>query len=245
MCGISAYLGCDAAFRALYMTLHQLERGRLGSGVGYVKGGRVMVVKEPVDPYTHLSNVLYQLDQRIEVAVAHNRLPSRGGVCYVNTHPFLSCSGEFCLVHNGSNLNHSIEALLVRRSHRVEGSTDSELLMHRLEEIYEGSGDMASALEELMSEGCNGAFLVLTREGEVYGIRDYTHPIVIATKGGEFAVASTERAVRSLFRDEERLITPMPYRPFMIRRGRLRVEAEPQAEARFRYWLHPWFYRRL
>jgi len=223
MCGISAYIGQDAAFRALWITANQLERGRLGAGVAYTYRGRLVIRKKPDSADRFLSHACIALPQDVHAAIAHNRQPSKGDVSYRNTHPFLSCHGEFALVHNGMVFNDFTRRDLATNGHNIQGETDSELLLHRLEDLVKERMGMVDALKELVMAHYNGAVLILTKGGEVYGVRDRIYPIFIAERDGAIAIGSTMKAIRSIFRHQRRFMSPEPYQVFRIKDGVLRL----------------------
>ncbi|MEM2529204.1 MAG: class II glutamine amidotransferase [Ignisphaera sp.] len=196
MCGISAVYGEYAPIKAMQIVLNQLERGTKGCGVAYMCNGRLEVIKEPTDPISFIDKHYYELDVNANVAIAHNRQPSVGRVCYENTHPFIDCHKRFALAHNG----HCFLVGADLTGHKIYGETDSERITHVLEEFYDDSGDMLTAIGRLLKSYLRGAIVVLTRDGELYaGKADYA-PLHYAICSGEVYIGSTERAVRAALR---------------------------------------------
>jgi len=201
MCGITGVYSNMAVFKALLIMLEQLERGTKGAGVAWVEGGEIKIRKAPRHPANFVLTNFNKVNLRARVAIAHNRQPSMGKVCYENTHPFLACNREFALVHNGSMHNHNLRDKLVKNGHKIMGETDSEVIMHLLEDLLDEYGDMKSALDALWESGLNGAILVLTRKGEIYGIRRGQWPIVYGRNDEGVYIASTEYALTSVIHD--------------------------------------------
>lgn len=219
MCGIAGYYGEGAALKALFITLHQLERGTKGSGVAYVRGRKIKYVKAPRHPMEFYVKNKERLAVPTRVAIAHNRLPSVGDVKCTNTHPFVDCEKRFALVHNGHAFVQALRAKIIANGHRVRGDTDSEVLCHRLEELYLEEGDMVTALMRLAREEFTGAVLVLTREGRIYGLRDHSHPMIVAQGKRYVAIASTRRAALSVAGDDAFIYEPRPYQVLEVRKG--------------------------
>ncbi len=197
MCGISAVYGEYAALKAMLIVLKQLERGTEGSGVAYMCNGELVVLKQPTHPIEFFDRCFHGIAVETRVAIAHNRLPSAGGVSYENTHPFVDCKGRFALAHNGHAFVDHMRSYLVEVGHKVRGETDSEVLTHLLEEYYDEYGDMLMAVKELIENHLSGTIVVLTRDSEIYCARSGMAPLNYAV-GDEIYVASSERAIREV-----------------------------------------------
>jgi glucosamine--fructose-6-phosphate aminotransferase (isomerizing) len=202
VCGIAAASGPNAARLSILLTLGQLERGTEGTGIAYIspsrRDSRICVIKEPVNPIMFAKKHFIRLDPRSVSAVAHNRMPSRGNVSYVNTHPFVSCSREFAIVHNGTVFFKKSTIMRMKKSHKILGDTDSEIVCHLIEQYYNIHADMITALSELLDTEFSGSVLVLMANGEIYGLRKGLEPIHFAQCDGNVLVASTEKAIRNI-----------------------------------------------
>jgi len=198
MCGISGVKGKNAIVKALLITVGQLERGDLSSGIAWVKDGRIKYYKTTETPIKLLYKVLSNLHVYSDIAIAHNRFPSMGQITVQNAHPFISCDKSFALIHNGtSSTINSIRKELKER-HKIFGETDSELLTHLLEEYIHEYNDMVIALDKLYENYLSGAILVLTKNREIYAIRNSTAPIHYCEHENEIYIASTENAIRNI-----------------------------------------------
>jgi glucosamine 6-phosphate synthetase-like amidotransferase/phosphosugar isomerase protein len=198
MCGISGVCGPRAPIMALQLILGQLERGTLGCGVAFTKGPRISVLKAPIHPIQFIGKYFVRLDRSSVAAIAHNRMPSRGAVSYLNTHPFVDCSRSFAIVHNGNVLFKRSTILKIKKDHRILGETDSEIACHIVEQYYNMHGDMVTALAELADTEFRGAILVLYKNGEIYGLRKGLEPICYCAVDGHVLIASSENAIRNL-----------------------------------------------
>jgi glucosamine 6-phosphate synthetase-like amidotransferase/phosphosugar isomerase protein len=122
-------------------------------------------------------------------------MPSRGKATYVNTHPFVTCRGQFALVHNGSVPIGKSTENKIKRAHSILGETDSEIITHLLEDLYLKNGDMIAALTELCGTEFSGAILVLTKSGDIYGLRKGLEPIHYCVTNYNVLIASSENAI--------------------------------------------------
>jgi len=197
MCGIAGVYGDNALSRAIALMMGQLERGTQGCGVAYICNKALYVVKAPIHPVRFVFNKLELLKVDAKVAIAHNRQPSIGRVCKGNTHPFVSCDKRFVLIHNGSSLNYANERKELAKTHRFEGETDSELIMHKLEEYARRYG-LIEGFERVYRDGANGAFLALTTGGKIYAARDATYPLHMYAKDGLVMLASSKGAFEAV-----------------------------------------------
>jgi glucosamine--fructose-6-phosphate aminotransferase (isomerizing) len=198
MCGIAGVYGYNALRLSMLLTIGQLERGTLGTGVAYTVGHKVKTVKEPIHPIAFMRKYFSRFDPNVRVAISHNRQPSRGRAIYVNTHPFMACDKSFALIHNGTAfMGRSVEKE-VKANHRVLGDTDSEIICHMLEGLYHESGNMVRALERLYETDFSGAILLVTRDGRIYGLRKGNNPLHYCVSGRHVFMASSDKAIENV-----------------------------------------------
>jgi glucosamine--fructose-6-phosphate aminotransferase (isomerizing) len=73
------------------------------------------------------------------LGIGHTRWATHGGVSPENAQPHLSCDRSFAVVHNGIISNHEEirKGLRDRGNHFFFSDTDTEVIVHLMEEIYQ------------------------------------------------------------------------------------------------------------
>jgi len=195
MCGIIGYIGKSSAAPILFSSLKKLEyRGYDSCGIAMInermeidirKGaGRIEAVNERKDFLALNGNV----------GIAHTRWATHGKVTDENAHPFLSCNGEYALVHNGILENYlELKSQLISKGHKFTSSTDTEILVHLIEEKMKEKkdSDLIEVITEISQEA-KGAFtfLLLHRKtNAIYAFRKDS-PIIIGLGDDGFYASS-------------------------------------------------------
>jgi len=79
------------------------------------------------------------------IALGHSRLKIVGNE--PTTQPYTSCDGELVLIHNGEIYNYQELTTLLYRRHEIKTTSDSEVIVHLLEEAYQG--DLLDAMQKV------------------------------------------------------------------------------------------------
>ncbi|MEJ2682965.1 MAG: asparagine synthase-related protein [Candidatus Sulfobium sp.] len=79
------------------------------------------------------------------IALGHSRLKIVGQES--TTQPYTSCDGRLALVHNGEIYNYDKLKTLLLRHHEIKTTSDSEIIVHVLEETYQG--DLLDAVKKV------------------------------------------------------------------------------------------------
>jgi len=194
MCGIVGYAGHREALPLLLDSLRRLEyRGYDSAGVAVIDDGGVVLHKDKgfiaaLEPGMPRS--------RGVTGLAHTRWATHGRPSKENAHPFVDCTGDLALAHNGIIENFmQLRDQLKAEGHRFTSETDTETAVHLLEKHYRG--DLRLAMREALKE-IRGtyAFVAVHRSepGRVVAARNES-PLVIGLGNDENFVASDVTAL--------------------------------------------------
>jgi asparagine synthase (glutamine-hydrolysing) len=86
------------------------------------------------------------VQRRSHIALGHSRLKIVGQE--TTTQPYTSCGGNLALVHNGEIYNYDKLKTLLLRHHEIKTSSDSEIIVHLIEETYRG--DLFDAVKKVI-----------------------------------------------------------------------------------------------
>ena len=128
---------------------------------------------------------------RSTAGIAHTRWATHGGVSERNAHPHLSCDGRIAIVHNGIIENYEeIKKDLVRRGHSFASETDSEVIVHLLEDLLRRRS-IEDALPALIRAlvGTFAVLIMIKGRDKIYAIKRDS-PLVLGTADGRTILAS-------------------------------------------------------
>ncbi|MBK8947933.1 MAG: glutamine--fructose-6-phosphate transaminase (isomerizing) [Flavobacteriales bacterium] len=195
MCGIVAYLGDKQAYPILINGLRRLEyRGYDSAGVALLDGGVLTIHK----CQGKVSDLEAHVDGRSHagtVGIGHTRWATHGPPNDINAHPHQSTSGDLALIHNGIIENYApIKEELLTRGHVFRSDTDTEVLVHLIDDIQRTEGvDLAEAVR-LALESVVGAYAIVVldrKDPDVMVAARKSSPLVIGIgDNGEHFVAS-------------------------------------------------------
>jgi glucosamine--fructose-6-phosphate aminotransferase (isomerizing) len=210
MCGIVGYMGDKQVAPLLISGLKRLEyRGYDSAGLAVVRNGTIQIRKE-AGKISELEKLLETEPVVGEYGIGHTRWATHGAPTSRNAHPHSAEKGDFALVHNGIIENADILRRRLReRGHVFASDTDTEVLVHLIEEVYDaGEGRAGEALERAVEaalrqvEGTYGIAVVSTRDPDKIVVARLGSPLLIGVGStGETFVASDAAAVISHTRD--------------------------------------------
>ncbi len=140
MCGIIGYIGSNAAVPYLIEGLGKLEyRGYDSAGIALSESGKINVVKAKGRLSNLESLIASKPRSNSHVGIGHTRWATHGEPSDINSHPHLSKSGLFAVVHNGIIENFvSLRQMLQNEGYEFVSETDTEVIAHLLERNYDG-----------------------------------------------------------------------------------------------------------
>jgi len=196
MCGIVGYVGPRAAAPLVLEALYRLEyRGYDSAGVAVVDGGTVVVEKAAGRIAVLHKRLAGHLPEG-STGIAHTRWATHGAPNDVNAHPHSDCGGTLALVHNGIIENASaLRTGLMKRGHVFRSETDSEVLAHLIEDLYDGNlvDAVTAALRTI--EGTYGIAVISSHEPDTLVAARMGSPLLVGVGDGEYFVASDAAAV--------------------------------------------------
>jgi glucosamine--fructose-6-phosphate aminotransferase (isomerizing) len=193
MCGIVAYIGNKEAYPILIKGLHRLEyRGYDSAGVAMLNG--TMNVFKCKGKVSDLEKFMEGKDKKGTIGIAHTRWATHGEPNDINAHPHYSETRSLVMIHNGIIENYAtVKQELKKRGHHFESDTDTEVLIHLIEEIQiKDKLSLADAVRLALNEVVGAyAIVVLSKDNadELIAAKKGS-PLVIGIGKDEFYLAS-------------------------------------------------------
>ena len=194
MCGIVAYVGTNEAYPIIIKGLKRLEyRGYDSAGVAIGSKSTTKIFKKK-GKVSNLESYILQKDYSGTIGIGHTRWATHGEPSEVNAHPHTSGDKKLSLIHNGIIENHdSIKKALVAKDHIFESNTDTEVLVHLIEEIKNHEEvSLFEAVRVALNEVVGAYAIVVFEEGnnnEFVAARKGS-PLLIGVGRNEYYVAS-------------------------------------------------------
>ncbi len=140
MCGIVGYVGGRSAVEVIMAGLKRLEyRGYDSAGIAVVQDGRLLR-RRAAGKLANLERVLALEPLHGFSGVGHTRWATHGRPTEENAHPHQDCGGQLVVIHNGIIENHlELKARLTAAGHTLTTQTDTEVVAHLVESLYQGS----------------------------------------------------------------------------------------------------------
>lgn len=196
MCGIVGYVGDKQAADFLLEGLAKLEyRGYDSAGIAVFDGSSVRVEKS-VGRLASLRDKIHDDMPQGTMGIGHTRWATHGRPSDVNAHPHTDCSGDFVVVHNGIIENYlSLKEDLIEKGHAFRSETDTEVVAHLLEEVY--NGDFVSSVREVLRriEGSYSLVFMSAKHPGTLIATKQDNPLVIGIGEGENFIASDIPAI--------------------------------------------------
>ncbi len=202
MCGIIGYIGNDQATDILMDGLKRLEyRGYDSAGVVVLDDHGSLVMCKQLGRIHNLDESLKKNPLFGRIGIGHTRWATHGEPSEFNAHPHCDCSATIALVHNGIIENYQeLKISLLTTGHAFSSSTDSEVVVHLLEDAITKDGlDLVSAVRHVIQK-IRGtfAFGVLHSKNPdcLIAVRRES-PLIIGLGQGDNFIASDVSAILS------------------------------------------------
>jgi glucosamine--fructose-6-phosphate aminotransferase (isomerizing) len=214
MCGIIGFVGNEPAAPIVLEGLLKLEyRGYDSAGVASIGNGKLHLKKD-VGKIGEIDRKHKLAKLPGNIAIAHTRWATHGGVCRENAHPHVDGANQIAVVHNGIVENYrELRRMLEGKGHIFASDTDTEVIPHLIEDCLKAGGTLESAVLSA-SQKLKGsyAFIVISAKepDKMIAIRQ-DNPLVISTgNGGSFAtsdILSLPDCDRVVFPEDGELVT--------------------------------------
>lgn len=256
MCGIVGYLGKAKPVSFLVNTLERLEyRGYDSCGIAYIdQSQNRLVIKKDRGKIQQLKELVRKDHKEISLGIAHTRWATHGIPTKNNAHPHRDCTKTIVLVHNGIIENYQeLKEELTRKKHRFVSQTDTEVIVHLLEEFHLRQNlSLEKALTET-AQRLKGSFAVaaiMQDRNVLIGIRKNSPLVIGRASDGVFlasdtlALAGMVEKVIYLDDDTISIVTPgqimvmdlygnkVPYRE-----NPLRLSVEESEKGKYRHFM--------
>ncbi len=202
MCGIVGYVGGRDAVPVILEGLRRLEyRGYDSAGIAVVRDG-VVVRRRSAGKLGNLVASLEREPLAGDWGLGHTRWATHGRPTEENAHPHQDCSGRIVVVHNGIIENHlALKTRLQAEGHRFVTQTDTEVVAHLVESLYQGSLEEAVRRALPQVEGVYALVLLHRDEPHCLVAARMGPPLVIGQGASERYVASDVPALLPHTRD--------------------------------------------
>ncbi|MEY5043760.1 MAG: hypothetical protein RJA19_987 [Bacteroidota bacterium] len=196
MCGIVGFLGNRPAFPILIKGLQRLEyRGYDSAGIATVEDGTLFQLEKKKGKVQDLLDHVGAQIPAGHIGIGHTRWATHGAPSDLNAHPHMSGDGRLALIHNGIIENyHTLKRSLELRGHVFLSETDTEVLVHLIEEVQKSTGTALFDAVRLALNEVQGAYaiVVLDRENdqELIAARKSSPMVIGLGKDREFFIAS-------------------------------------------------------
>jgi glucosamine--fructose-6-phosphate aminotransferase (isomerizing) len=194
MCGIVGYIGFREAWPVVLKGLKRLEyRGYDSAGIALIGGSDLQIYKK-AGKVVELENFAEGKDISGTIGIGHTRWATHGEPSDRNSHPHTSNDGRLSIIHNGIIENYAtLKEQLLRVGHTFKSDTDTEVLIHLIEEVYKHDHiDLLEAVRQALLQ-VSGAYAIVVMNKEqpdqLIAARKGS-PMVIGVGEGEYFIAS-------------------------------------------------------
>jgi glucosamine--fructose-6-phosphate aminotransferase (isomerizing) len=195
MCGIVAYIGPKQASPILIKGLQRLEyRGYDSSGISLITDAGELNLYKKKGKVAELQEFIADKDTTGSIGIGHTRWATHGVPSDINAHPHTSESKSKVIIHNGIIENYGpLKEELIKRGHTFESDTDTEVLIHLIEDVQEKTGaTLVESVRIALTQAIGAyAIVIMAKENpnQLVAAKKGS-PLVVGVGNGEFFLAS-------------------------------------------------------
>ena len=188
MCGIIGVVGAPDASAAILSGLRRLEyRGYDSAGLAVMNG----VGLKRARAVGAVENLAALDLPRGSTGIGHTRWATHGAPTEENAHPHVDCHGKIAVIHNGIIENYrELREKLEANGHLFKSQTDTEVLVHLIEEHF--TGDLLQAVRIAVQhlEGSYALAAVANDQPDRIVAARMKSPLIIGIAEGQMFLAS-------------------------------------------------------
>lgn len=193
MCGIVGYIGYRDAYPIIIKGLHRLEyRGYDSAGIALIDND--LKVYKKAGKVSDLENFVKDVNLAGTVGMGHTRWATHGAPSDRNSHPHSSGDRRLTIIHNGIIENYAaIKEALIARGHEFKSDTDTEVLIHLIEDIKHVTGlDLQESVRIALNRivGAYAIVIMSADDPDLLIAARKGSPMVIGVGKGEYFIAS-------------------------------------------------------
>lgn len=193
MCGIVGYIGHREAWPVIIKGLHRLEyRGYDSAGVALLNG--TLRTYKKAGKVSELEAFAEAEDKKGSIGMGHTRWATHGAPSDRNSHPHASGDRRLSIIHNGIIENYAVlKEALQTKGHEFSSDTDTEVLVHLIEEIQKVDKlELSEAVRVALTKVIGAyAIVVMSKdEPDLLVAARKGSPMVIGVGDDEYFIAS-------------------------------------------------------
>ncbi|MDX1535540.1 MAG: glutamine--fructose-6-phosphate transaminase (isomerizing) [Candidatus Spechtbacterales bacterium] len=198
MCGIIGYIGDRTDPKIGLDALKRLEyRGYDSAGCAvYDPKEKDILSERAVGKVSELDKKLNKAKLSGSPFIFHTRWATHGAPSENNAHPHFDCNKEFYIAHNGIIENYQdLKDKLKKYGHKFTSDTDTEVLAHLIEYLYDG--DLLQAVQKTLSMvvGTYGIVVISKKSPNELITARLGSPLLIGVGDGEYFISSDPAGV--------------------------------------------------
>ena len=203
MCGIVGYIGSQKAQDFVVDGLEKLEyRGYDSAGIAVNTGEKAFAIVKKQGRLQNLADALEASPLEGLAAIGHTRWATHGKPSDENSHPHFNADKTIVVVHNGIIENYlELKTELLTKGYHFTSETDTEVVAHLLDSVYEG--DILEATKKVLKR-IRGAYalgiMAVNEPDRIIAVRKES-PLIIGLGEGENFIASDIPAILKYTRD--------------------------------------------